>query len=75
MEKKVQGVMPTCKEVHRLVSEAMDRDLSLTERLRVRMHLLICVACTRFERQMALLRSALRRFPADAAPGDDREKK
>lgn len=63
MGKEIRGMMPTCKEVHRLVSEAMDRDLSLTERLRVRMHMLICVACSRFERQMALLRSALRRFP------------
>jgi hypothetical protein len=74
MEKKIQGLMPTCKEVHRLVSEAMDRDLPLTQRLRVRLHLLICTACSRFERQMALLRSALRSFPMDAVPGNKEKK-
>lgn len=65
MDKKAQGLMPTCKEVHRLVSEAMDRELSLGERARVRLHLLVCGACTRFNGQMALLRRAMRGFPLD----------
>jgi hypothetical protein len=56
---------PTCKEVHRLVSEGMDRDLSIVERTRVRLHLVVCQACTRFNGQMDLLRKAMRRFPPD----------
>ena len=51
---------PTCREVHRLVSERMDRPLSLTERVRVGAHLLVCRACSRFEDQMQLLRRAMR---------------
>lgn len=65
MEKKSKGLMPTCKEVHRLVSEGMDRELSLVERTRMRLHLMVCGACTRFNGQMALLRRAMRGFPAD----------
>ncbi len=61
------GIKPTCKEVHRLVSEGMDRDLSLVERTRVRLHLIVCEACTRFNGQMDLLRRAMRTMP----PGDD----
>lgn len=57
------GVKPTCKEVHRLVSEGMDRDLSVVERTRVRLHLVVCEACTRFNGQMDLLRKAMRNFP------------
>lgn len=55
--------MATCREIHQLVSEQMDRSLSLAERTRVRMHLLICAACTHFNGQMALLRQAMRKLP------------
>jgi hypothetical protein len=63
MEK--QGLKPTCREVHRLVSEGMDRQLSLVERIRMRLHLMVCDACTRFNGQMDLLRKAMRGFPPD----------
>ena len=59
------GIKPTCKEVHRLVSEQMDRDLSLIERARLRVHMLVCDACTNFGAQMKLIRSAMRQFPTD----------
>lgn len=55
--------MPTCKEVHRLVSEGLDRELSLVERTRMRLHLLVCTACTNFNGQMTTLRKAMRQMP------------
>lgn len=65
------GLKPTCREVHRLVSEGMDRDLTLVERTRMRLHLMVCGACTRFNRQMDTLRRAMRSFPlgGDDEPG------
>ncbi|MFC5301473.1 zf-HC2 domain-containing protein [Azospira restricta] len=57
--------MKTCKEVHRLVIEGQDRTLPLSHRIAVRLHLMMCSACRRFEAQMNLLRQALRRFPGD----------
>lgn len=57
--------MKTCKEVHHLVIEGQDRPLSLMERISVRIHLMMCGACRRFEAQMDFLREALRRFPGD----------
>jgi hypothetical protein len=63
MGKYQTGWKPTCREVHRLVSEGMDRDLSLVERGRMRLHLLVCTACTRFNAQMRLLRRAMRQWP------------
>ena len=62
------GIKPTCKEVHRLVSEQMDRDLSLVEKSRMRFHLMICDACTNFSGQMRLIRRAMRQFPIDTDP-------
>jgi hypothetical protein len=63
MEDQHTGWKPTCREVHQLVSEGMDRRLSLVERTRLRLHLLVCTACTRFNGQMELLRRAMRQGP------------
>ncbi|HEX7644162.1 MAG TPA: zf-HC2 domain-containing protein [Burkholderiaceae bacterium] len=52
--------MLTCKEAHRLVSEGLDRELGVFERLRIRAHLTVCDACTNFNGQMILLRQAMR---------------
>jgi predicted anti-sigma-YlaC factor YlaD len=42
----------------------LDRKLTLAERWGMWLHLRICAACRRFERQMALLRQAMRRLQA-----------
>lgn len=54
--------MDPCSKITRLVSEGLDRELSLGERLRVRMHLQLCRGCRQFEKQMASLRSMSRAF-------------
>lgn len=56
---------PTCREVHRLVSESMDRKLTVVERGRKHVHLMVCAACTRFSGQMDLLRQAVRGAPPE----------
>ena len=72
MENHKDGLKPTCREVHRLVSEGMDRKLSLVERVRMRLHLMVCEACTRFTGQMDLLRRAMRHGPpSDQSPSDE----
>ena len=48
--------MDTCRDISALVSRSMDAQLSVGERLRVRLHLAICGACRRFARQVQLLR-------------------
>jgi len=60
---------PSCKEVHRLTSEGLDRELSVVERARVHMHLLVCNACRTFTDQMGLLRKAMHRLGADDGEG------
>jgi len=64
------SLKPTCREVHRLTSEGLDRELSVVERARVRMHLLVCAACRNFTDQMNLIRKAMRQL----APDVDRDK-
>jgi predicted anti-sigma-YlaC factor YlaD len=47
--------------------------LTLIERTRMRLHLMVCEACTNFSAQMALIRRAMRKLGADddAGPGGD----
>jgi hypothetical protein len=57
--------MPSCKEVSRLVSEAMDRELPVGRRLAVRIHLTMCRFCDRYRRQLLAIRETLRRCAAE----------
>jgi hypothetical protein len=63
--------MLSCKDVTRLVSESMDRSLPLGKRIGVRLHLLICEFCARYERQLLLIRETVRHLAATVeAPGE-----
>lgn len=64
--------MATCRDISALVSRSLDERLGPVDRLRIRLHLLICDACRRFASQARLLRQAVRRVAAQAlAPGPD----
>lgn len=52
--------MLSCKDASHLISERQERPLGFRERWGVRLHLWICVSCRGFERQMTLMRQALR---------------
>lgn len=52
-----------CREVSKLVSESMDRELPLRQRLQVWMHLAMCRMCAGFARQLRILRRAARENP------------
>ncbi len=48
-----------CREVTRLVLERENRPLTLVERFAVRLHLGICLMCTRFTGQVRLMNRAM----------------
>ncbi|MCC5871685.1 MAG: zf-HC2 domain-containing protein [Gammaproteobacteria bacterium] len=50
--------MLSCREVSRLASERMDRELSWREQIAFYMHLMMCRLCRRYARQLALLQRA-----------------
>ena len=51
-----------CREAAQLISRGMDEHLPWWQRASLRVHLLICDACTNFSRQVRLLREALSRL-------------
>jgi hypothetical protein len=60
--------MLNCRQVTRLISQAMDARLPWHRRWAMRFHLLYCVWCRRYAAQLQFLRDAARQ--AAAAPPD-----
>jgi hypothetical protein len=56
----------TCKEAAALLVAREDRALPMVERVALRLHLAACQACPKFERQLAVMRKALKRWREDA---------
>ena len=52
----------SCQQASRLLSQQQDESLTLGKRLRLRLHLMYCGACTNVSRQFAALRLALREW-------------
>ena len=59
----------TCKETSLLVTQSLDRRLTWSERLGMRIHLTVCDNCTRFVRQMRLIREWLSKGDEAVQPG------
>jgi hypothetical protein len=62
MIRKALGHVISCKDASRLVSRREDALLSVWQRWVLRLHLAVCTACTRFERQIRLLRDAMHKY-------------
>jgi hypothetical protein len=62
----VRMLSPNCKSAIRLQSEALDRKLPLLRRTGLRLHLWLCIWCSRYGKQIKILRAA-------AQNCDDRE--
>lgn len=61
-----------CKEVTRLISESLDRELPLGRRIAVRLHFIFCRCCARYEQNLRLLREVFRlRREQPAEPAGD----
>jgi hypothetical protein len=50
----------------RILSDSMDRPLSLSMRIKKRLHYLICCWCQRYEEQLYYLRKTASEFPEHA---------
>ena len=48
-----------CKEASKIISQSLDNPLSWSNRMKLKFHLLICNACTRFNQQLRLIKNAI----------------
>jgi hypothetical protein len=57
--------MLTCKQASELASQSLERALTRSERWSLRFHLLVCVACARFNRQLASIQRVMNKWLSD----------
>ena len=61
--------MLACKNTSRLISEGQERQLSLRERINLRLHVWMCNNCRRFEKQIVIMRKVMhRKWTQDTPP-------
>lgn len=53
--------MLSCQEASRLVSQSLDRKLTLRQRIELKLHHVICSGCRAFARQLQYIRQTCRR--------------
>lgn len=57
--------LPTCRETVSVISQSMERKLSLRERLLLKLHLGICAWCQWYLEHLLTIRNTLRNQPAE----------
>ena len=57
--------LPTCRELAPVISQSLDRPLSLRERVTLRLHLFTCSYCVKYLRQLRFLGEAFRACDMD----------
>jgi hypothetical protein len=54
--------MLSCKKASQLISQSLDRKLTMRERFALKLHLFICSKCARFNQQLQTLRLAIQQW-------------
>ena len=54
-----------CRQSSQIISESLDRKLTLRERFALKFHLFICNACKHFNQQLITLRLTFKKLNAD----------
>lgn len=63
--------MLNCREATFLMSQRQERDLSITERMKVRLHATMCRGCSNFGRQLPDLGMAAKAYARAKADHDE----
>lgn len=77
--------LPHCNQVSVMMSEEMDTRVTFMQRIKVKLHLIVCLACVRYNQHLYFLREATRKMsnqfdePGDSAtlpalPADTRDR-
>jgi hypothetical protein len=63
-------ILPTCKRAVAMISESMERRLSLRERVWLKLHLWVCAWCLWYQEHLLTMRETLRKQSANVEEDD-----
>ena len=61
-------LIPTCREVSELLSQAQERPLTFREKFALYVHLPLCNGCRNFRTQLAFIRRAVQEYVSRPPP-------
>ncbi|WP_444935729.1 zf-HC2 domain-containing protein [Microbulbifer sp. JMSA004] len=67
-------MMKTCREATRLMSESQERDLLISEKASLKLHLAVCAPCRNFGKQIKTLRHITKSYAQGGPEKADNEK-
>ena len=62
--------LPTCKQTVEVISQSLERPLSLRERVLLKLHLWVCLWCLWYLEQLQIMRDTMRANAAETAEID-----
>ena len=62
--------LPTCKQTVEVISQSLERPLSLRERVLLKLHLWVCLWCLWYLEHLQIMRDAMRANAAETAEID-----
>ena len=65
MQKIMDFVMPSCEIVSHKISESMDHKISMVDKIRIQMHLMVCDLCARYRDQLLAIQKMIDGYYAD----------
>ncbi len=70
MKPRITLLRRTCREAAALLIAREDRALKLPDHVALKLHLMACDACPKFENQLLTLRAAMKQWRQDGEDGD-----
>lgn len=62
-----------CREATRLMSESQERKLSVTDRMSLQLHVMMCSGCHNFKQQMGSIRTKTREYAKRKTEQDEKK--
>jgi len=66
--------MLNCSEVTNLLSDELERPMSLRERMILKVHLMMCSGCANYRKQMGAIQLAMHQYAEGRAISDDSDR-
>lgn len=60
----IMKLMGSCEDITMLIEQSMDNSVGLLKKMKIKLHLLGCIYCQRYEKQAVLIRKAMESFDA-----------
>lgn len=69
------AIMLNCRQATLLISQSQDRELTRKEKIALKIHLILCSACRKFNKQISSLKGLSQMYVDEKAPISKKNKK